>query len=164
MAKRLVEFMNQVTRFRRANCKPANLLLLLPACLQWSECPWRVTAKLSYCRRCGKCQVKDMIELSEEYGIQCAILTGGRLAVLRARDASVKGIVAVACEKELQEGVRYVFPKPVLGVINLRPHGPCLDTKVDVKEVRKAIEWFLTEDAGKDSVDGTDESEKPGGV
>jgi hypothetical protein len=60
-----------------------------------------------------------------------------------ARDKSVKGLIAVACEKELKEGMFGVFPKAALGVINLRPNGPCTDTDVDLDELRKAIEWFL---------------------
>ena len=52
-------------------------------------------------------------------------------------------IVAVACQKELRDGVLAVFPKAVLTIANTRPHGPCVDTDVDLDKVRDAIEWFL---------------------
>jgi hypothetical protein len=55
----------------------------------------------------------------------------------------VDAVVAVACEKELQEGLKGVFPKPALGVINLRPNGPCVDTKVDLEELEETIRWFV---------------------
>jgi hypothetical protein len=139
----MVGLWNRLTRVRRPKCGPGNLLILMPRCLQFSECPQPVAKDLANCKRCGKCQVKDLIELSEEYGTQCAIATGGRLALLRVKQDDVKAVVAVACEKELQEGMKGAFPKPVLGVINLRPHGPCKDTEVDLEQVRRALDWFL---------------------
>jgi hypothetical protein len=71
------------------------------------------------------------------------VATGGRLALELAKAEGVKAIVAVACEKELQAGLTGVFPKPSLGIINLRPHGPCRDTDVDLGEVEEAIAWLL---------------------
>jgi hypothetical protein len=143
MGGRMVKVWNRVTRLRRSRCKPGNLLLLFPSCLQYSECPEAIRADLANCKRCGRCGVKDLLELAEEYGTQVAVATGGRLALQRVKAEDVKAVVAVACEKELQEGMKGAFPKPVLGVVNLRPHGPCKDTEVDVDEVRGAIEWFL---------------------
>jgi hypothetical protein len=58
----------------------------------------------------------------------------------------VDAVVAVACEKELREGMRATFPKPVLGIINLRPNGPCRDTDVDVAQVEDAMRWFLRDE------------------
>jgi hypothetical protein len=60
-----------------------------------------------------------------------------------AKDDQIDAVVAVACEKELQEGLKGVFPKPALGVINLRPHGPCTDTQVDLEELEETLRWFL---------------------
>jgi hypothetical protein len=87
--------------------------------------------------------VKDILELAEEFGVQCAVATGGRLALQRVKEDGVRGVVAVACEKELSQGIRGAFPKAVLAVTNLRPHGPCKDTDVSLLEVRKAIQWLL---------------------
>ena len=134
---------NFLTKIRRTRCKPKELLLLFPICLQNSKCKQNIRTDLAECRRCGQCKVKDLLELAEEYGVQCAVATGGRLAAQRARSDSVRAIVAVACEKELHEGILAVFPKAVLAVPNLRPHGPCRDTDVDIESVRRAIEWFV---------------------
>jgi len=159
MAKWKVKLWNGLTSLRRAKCKPHELLLVIPSCLQWSGCRQLVKFDLANCKRCGRCQVKDMIELSEEYHTQCSIATGGRLALLRVKEGRVKAVVAVACEKELEEGMRGAFPKPVMGVINLRPNGPCKDTAVNVDEVRNAIEFFLRDDE-KSHDKETEESEK----
>ena len=141
-----MRLLNWLTRVRRSRCKPPELLLLLPSCLQNSQCRQKVTYDLDECKRCGRCKVKDVIELAERYGARCAMATGGRLALKRAKGEGVRAVVAVACEKELKEGMKAVFPKPSLGVVNRRPHGPCKDTDVDLEDVERAIRWFLREE------------------
>ncbi|MCD6416140.1 MAG: DUF116 domain-containing protein [Planctomycetes bacterium] len=139
----MVRFLNFLTRVRRPRCKPEELLILLPSCMQNSECRQKITNDTAECLRCGRCKVKDMLELQEKYGAQCAVATGGRIALELASRSDVKGIVAVACEKEAEEGMKAVFPKPALAIINIRPHGPCKDTDVDVEEVEAAIRLLL---------------------
>jgi len=143
MGRRIVRLLNLATRLRRSRCEAGRLLILFPSCLQRSECPQKITSDVAKCLRCGKCKVKDVLELAEKYGAQCVVATGGRLALKIARGDGVDAIVAVACEKEIQEGMKGAFPKPSLGVINLRPHGPCKDTDVDLAELEEAIRWFL---------------------
>ncbi len=145
MGRTIIKFFNSITRLRRSRCKPEDLLILVPSCLQNSECTQKITRDINKCRRCGRCKVRDVIELSEKYGTRCAVATGGRLALEMARQDSVKCVVAIACEKELQEGLKAIFPKPGLGIINVRPHGPCTDTDVDLTEVEEAIAWVLRE-------------------
>ena len=53
----------------------------MPSCLQRSQCAQNVRADIQECRRCGRCKVKDVLELSEKYGVRCAAATGGRLAL-----------------------------------------------------------------------------------
>ena len=67
------------------------------------------------------------------------------MAVASRVSPGVKAVVAVACGKELRQGVLGVFPKAVLGVVNLWPHGPCKDTDVALEAVEEAIRWFLRE-------------------
>ena len=141
----IVTLTNMTVRARRKRTTPEHLLLLVPHCLQNSKCDVRMDIDMTACRLCGRCQVKDLIKLAEEYGIRRAIATGGELALQRTRDKSVQAVVAVACEKELRQGIFAAFPKAILGVVNERPHGPCKDTRVNLDDVRHAIEWFLRE-------------------
>jgi len=143
MGRRIVNFWNAITRIRRSRCRPEGLLILFPSCLQFSGCPQKITYDLGQCKRCGRCKVKGILELSEKYGTRCAVATGGRLALEIAKSDGVEAVVAVACEKELQEGIKALFPKPSIGVPNLRPHGPCKDTDVDLEQVEEAVRWFL---------------------
>ncbi|MFO7958470.1 MAG: DUF116 domain-containing protein [Candidatus Brocadiia bacterium] len=145
MGQRVVKFMNMLTKLRRTRCEPEEILILVPSCLQSSECRQKITNDIQECRRCGRCKVKDVLEMSERYGTRCAVATGGRLALEMAMQDRIKAVVAIACEKELQEGLLGIFPKPGLGIINIRPHGPCTDTDVELSEVQEAIEWLLRE-------------------
>jgi hypothetical protein len=139
----IVSLSNMTVRARRTRTPADRLLLVVPHCLQNSRCEVRLDTDLTTCRLCGRCQVKDLIRLAEQYGIRRAIATGGELALERTRDESVRAVVAVACEKELRQGILAAFPKAVLGVVNERPCGPCKDTRVKLADVRRAIEWFL---------------------
>jgi hypothetical protein len=143
MSRLVVGLGNFTTRLRRTRVKPEELLLLFPHCLQCSTCPQNIVQDLANCKRCGKCRICDMLALAEKYGCQFEVAAGGRLALDKVKHPSVRAVVAVACGKELREGMLAAFPKAVIGVLNLWPKGPCKDTDVDLDQVERAIQWFL---------------------
>ncbi len=51
--------------------------------------------------------------------------------------------MAIACERDLMSGIQDVYPLPAVGVLNIRPNGPCFNTKVDMAEVRATIESVI---------------------
>lgn len=139
----LIRFNNRLVRARRL-CVPADaLLLLLPRCLQKEACPVKLATDLEACRRCGRCDIAGLLAVRDTLGVRCAMATGGRQAVALTRDPAVRMVVAVACEKELLEGIRAAFPKPVFAIANRRACGPCRDTAVPVAEVEAAVRGFL---------------------
>ena len=140
---KLIRFNNFMTRLRRVRVAPENLLLLAPHCLQVSVCKQNVAAGIDACRRCGKCDVADLLEIRDKYGIQCHVAGGGRQAIGLVKQSSVKAVVAVACEKELALGIKASFPKPVLAVSNQLPNGPCKDTCVTTAIVDAAVREML---------------------
>ena len=143
MSKTLNKINNMVVRLRRRRVQPGEVLLLFSSCLQKSSCQCNVRTSLENCQRCGGCPVGQILDIAEEFGTQAFMATGGRLAAEKARDKSVKAIVAVACCKELSEGLRATFPKPTALLELATPNGPCKDTCVDIAEVRKAVGRFL---------------------
>lgn len=143
VSRAVVRLSNLCVRLRSPRCRPEELLILVPSCLQSSKCPEKVTADIGNCRRCGGCRMGEIIEMAEEFGVRVACATGGRLALSTVKDKGVKCVAAMACEKELRAGIMGAFPKPVRAIVNLRPHGPCRDTDVSAQEVRTAIERFL---------------------
>ena len=71
------------------------ILILTPSCLQNKDCKNNIVEDIQNCRKCGKCKIKDLLELSGKYKVKLAVATGGRLA---------RQIL-----QEAQEGLKYVF-------------------------------------------------------
>ena len=137
---------NRVTRWRRIQVAPDRLLLLAAHCLQGSVCGQNLSRGVDQCKGCGLCPVKELRALQMRFGIHCTIAAGGRQAVAAVKAPGISAVVAVACEKELVEGILASFPKPVLAVCNTRPNGPCHETQVQVEKIEAALRDML---AGK---------------
>ncbi len=127
---------------RGGNYKVKTMLLLLPHCIQTTECDVRITHNISNCKRCGRCNIRDLINISEKHGLRLFVATGGTIARRIVKDARPQAIIAVACERDLSSGLVDTFPLPVLGILNERPFGPCVNTRVDIGKVEEAIVFF----------------------
>lgn len=138
-----IQFNNLLTRLRRVRVRPGELLLLVPSCLQRTGCAQTLGETIDDCNACGQCNVTDLLAIRDEFGIRCSMAAGGREALAFVRDPKVKAVVAVACEKELTQGILAVFPKPVLGVLNIQTNGPCRNTQLQPDLVRAAVRSVL---------------------
>jgi hypothetical protein len=130
------------TLVKREKLKTEKILLLLPHCLQMSECDIRLTYNIYNCERCGRCEIKDLIRIADENSLKLSIATGGSLARRIISDVKPDAVVAVACENDLSSGIADSYPLPVLGILNERPYGPCMNTIVDLQKVKDAIAFF----------------------
>ncbi len=138
-----IELNNHLVRSNNHRTKPNRLLLLLPHCIQDYDCQIKITGNIKNCKGCGKCEIKDLIELTEQYNVMIAVATGGTLARRIIVENKPEAIVAVACELDLTTGIQDSYPIPVIGILNERPNGPCINTKVDIQKVKDAILDFL---------------------
>ena len=138
-----VRLNNNTVRRRNIRLTPSELLVLLPHCIQWWDCRNKITSTVTNCERCGQCAVNVLIEVAEKYGVAVEVAAGGGGALRVLNDRAPKGVVAVACEREMIDGIRDALPRPVLGILNERPEGPCKNTVVDPAKVESAIRWFL---------------------
>lgn len=127
---------------KRERPKAGKILLLLPHCLQMNECNIRLTYNIYNCERCGRCEIKDLIQIADENHLNLFIATGGSLARRIVNEVRPEAVVAVACENDLSSGIADTYPLPILGIPNERPFGPCLNTNVDLEKVKEAIEFF----------------------
>ena len=127
---------------QRERIKPGKILLLLPHCLQINECDVRLTYNVYNCKKCGKCEIKDLIGIAEENHLNLFIATGGSLARRIVNEIKPDAVIAVACENDLSSGIFDTYPLPIFGITNDRPFGPCLNTKVDLSKVKEAINFF----------------------
>ena len=124
---------------------PEKVLLLMPHCLQNSMCKYRLTYNVENCKRCGMCPIAGLLELRDRYGVHLTVATGGTIARRIVVQTRPKVIIAVACERDLASGIQDTYPLPVYGVLNERPHGPCLDTQVSLERTEWALRRFVHE-------------------
>jgi len=137
-----IEINNQMVRLmkkKRGAMRPEKLLILMPHCIQFDDCKIKVTRNVKNCAGCGRCEVGELLALSEEFGITLYISTGGTSARRKVIEHRPDAVVAVACERDLTSGLQDSYPLPVIGIINIRPQGYCMDTTVAIPEVRQAI-------------------------
>jgi len=134
---------NQQVLSRRFRLKPEQLLVLLPQCLQGKDCDRRLTNDIGNCQLCGKCDIAALVKLFAEYGLSASVVPGGTLARSLVETRSPKAIIAIACERELSSGIVDTYPIPVISVVNERPNGPCIETRVSINAVDRAIRRSL---------------------
>lgn len=119
------------------------LLVVTPHCLQLATCPHKITRDPYNCKRCGGCDIGALVTLSEEMGFHFFVATGGTLARQIVYNTRPKAVLAIACERDLMSGIQDVYPLPAVGVLNIRPNGPCYNTHVDMAEVRAQLEKIV---------------------
>jgi len=137
-----IQVSNQLVRLQQAQIPPEKILILAPHCLQRVQCPYKITVDVNNCRRCGQCPVGDLVTLSREKGTQLVVATGGTFARKFIKEKRPQAIVAIACERDLTSGIQDVEKIPVIGIINQRPEGPCHNTRVNLCQVEKAVDYF----------------------
>ena len=138
-----IDVNNIIVESKKKGFKSEEMLILLPHCLQSSECIYKVTGSISNCKKCGKCSIGELAKISEEYSINTAVVTGGTLARAVVEKYKPGVILSVACERDLASGINDVRHIPVIGVVNERPNGPCKDTKVDIQLFKEKLEEIL---------------------
>ncbi len=134
---------NQVAVAREIQVQPDEILVMLPQCIQWSDCKVKITNDVSNCRRCGRCVVGELVELRDKHGVHMFVATGGTLARRVVKDIRPKAIVGVACERDLVSGMRDVSGIHVIALPNERPYGPCFNTTTDVDQIEDCILTLL---------------------
>lgn len=119
------------------------ILVLLPHCLQQSNCVYKVTSDINNCKRCGKCCIGEIAKMAENFRVAVQVVTGGTAARNVISRNKPEMILSVACERDLAVGITDVQRIPVLGVVNERPNGPCSNTTVNVETLKRKLEGIL---------------------
>lgn len=139
ISQSLIALINHLVSLHLYTVEPQRLLLLTPHCLQKNTCVHKVTSDVNNCKQCGQCQVGDLLRVAKKYECQFVVVTGGTLARMMVKAARPKAIIAIACERDLVSGMQDVFPIPVVGILNERPHGPCCNTRVNMEAVERTV-------------------------
>ncbi|MDD6696882.1 MAG: DUF116 domain-containing protein [Selenomonas sp.] len=141
---------NLLFRRRKIRVPASRLLVVTPHCLQLASCPHKITRDPHNCKRCGGCDIGALVTLADEMGFHFFVATGGTLARQIVRDTRPKAVLAIACERDLMSGIQDVYPLPAIGVLNIRPNGPCYNTHVDMELVRKQLEEIIIPEPKKE--------------
>ena len=134
-----IQVSNQLVKTQIKTKTYQRIMILAPHCLQWVQCPHKITIRVENCKRCGQCVIMDLLALAEETGTCLKVVTGGTLARKMIKEYRPDAVVAIACERDLVSGMQDVDGLPIIGIVNERPEGPCANTKVDLRKVREAI-------------------------
>lgn len=137
--KSFIAVNNYIVRSRKIIPRE-KVLMLLPHCLQSSDCPHKITIDINNCKKCGKCPVGQLRDLCDRYQAVLRVATGGTLARKWIMEESPTAVIAIACERDLASGIQDTGGHlPVLGVLNIRPNGPCINTNVSLDQVDQAL-------------------------
>ncbi len=133
---------------RMAMIPPASRILLLSHCLRRSQtCQGKYTKWGLECCSCNPdCPVNHLKEAAFKLGYKgVCIAPGGKLAVNYVREMRPEGIVAVACQTELEKGIHGIQDMedfgdsaPEIVIIPLTKDG-CVDTEVDEHQAIEMI-------------------------
>jgi len=140
-----IDFNNLLVDTMGKKYRPDEIMILLPHCLQYSECQYKITNDIGNCKRCGKCCIGFIADISVEKEVAAYVVTGGTAARNIVSKKRPQIIVSVACERDLTSGIADVGSIPVIGIINDRPNGPCYNTNVDVDALRNKLENIIKE-------------------
>jgi phosphohistidine swiveling domain-containing protein len=147
--KRLAAYIKPEAPERLAAVPPSERVLLLPHCLRDSQrCQADNTKHGLICKGCSpNCAIhrlqREALELG--YGGVC-VAPGGTLVLEFLAQRKPRGIVAVACPKELEMGLEAVakmgqepgWEMPATVIVPLSKDG-CVDTEVDVERVLEVL-------------------------
>lgn len=136
---------NAVTLRKKQHFMPKDILILAPHCLQWDQCPHKITRTIDNCCQCGHCPVGTILALAQAHGVHFVVATGGTLARQLVRQHHPKLVIAIACERDLISGMQNTAPLPVIGLLNKRPNGPCLNTQVNISALHTLLDTMIGE-------------------
>ncbi|WP_202318583.1 DUF116 domain-containing protein [Archaeoglobus neptunius] len=129
---------------------PSKRVVFLPQCLRNSkECRAELTEKGYICQRCGACSIAEIVETAEKMGYKhIYIVPGGSMIYRILKDISLEcfSCLGVACIPELCEASERLSMKGIAHqCVPLKKTG-CVDTEVDLTEVKKFLSMGLTDE------------------
>jgi uncharacterized protein len=118
-------FNRLATTRTRARVAPEELLILLPRCL-------------------GREAMQAAMTVSARYGVPVFVASRGRYARQMISMRRPRGVVAVACERDLVSGVHDVAGRlPVLGTTLQLGEGPCRNTSFRIGDLEQQVQAML---------------------
>jgi hypothetical protein len=131
---------NELNRKAFAKVPVSERALFISHCLRHSKlCKAEMTEMGYICKRCGSCVICQILEEAERLGYKAYIVPGGSMVFDIVKKTQPKACFGVACYPELEEAIgkcaRMGIPTRAVPLTK----AGCIDTKVDVERVLKAL-------------------------
>lgn len=141
-AKKFIDVNNKYVLKMIKKKRNDKILILLPHCLQFYDCEYKVTTNIKNCKKCGKCVISDFIDVMNKFpkNLEIKIATGGTLARKYVKSIKPSIIIAVACKRDLITGIRDSEPFLVYGIFNKICCEACINTTVSIEEIYSILE------------------------
>lgn len=137
---KLVNYNNKRVLNNLEKNPPKKISILLPHCIQNDECIFKITSKIENCKKCGRCKIGEILELKSRYNLSVKVATGGTLARVYLKKEKPDFIIAVACKRDLVTGIFDMYPMNVYGVFNIIKDSPCINTDVNLEEIKNILD------------------------
>ena len=140
-SRKFLEINNDYVLKRIKKKLNGKILILLPHCIQFYDCEYKITSDINNCRACGKCVVYNFVDIRNKYqNIEVKIATGGTLARKYIKEIRPSLIIAVACKRDLISGIRDAEPFLVYGIFNKINGEPCINTTVVMDDIYEILD------------------------
>jgi len=70
-----IDFNNLLVDTMDKKYSPDEIMILLPHCLQYSECEYKITNDINNCKRCGRCCIGFIADISAEKKVPAYVVT-----------------------------------------------------------------------------------------
>ena len=131
---------NEVWRDELAQVPYERRLLLLPKCLRVEEhCPAPFDEFGMLCKECGLCSIEDFTREAEELGYAVLIAEGSAIVTAMVETGKIDAIVGVSCLNVLEKCFPHMERVAIPGMSIPLLQDDCIDTNVDVDQVRDLI-------------------------
>lgn len=131
-----IELRNHITKDIFAAVPTNERVIIVPQCLRSLKCPGRMSSEDGvHCIMCMKCVIGKFAKVGEKISTPLYIAPGGTFAKRILRQTFPKGVLGVACAKDLYEGtlMAKLAGIPSQGIL-LATIG-CVETTVDAEKV-----------------------------
>ncbi|GAV23724.1 DUF116 domain-containing protein [Carboxydothermus pertinax] len=139
--QKFVALVNQAT-LKEGPFAPEKVLVLLPHCLQKADCLYKITYDMGNCRECQRCPIGILKAFARFKRLNIAVAAGGTAARRIVQKIKPEVVLAVACEWDLFLGINDISV-PAVGLLNLRPKGPCFETLVELDKLYSYINQLV---------------------
>ncbi|MEZ6016276.1 MAG: polyprenyl synthetase family protein [Planctomycetota bacterium] len=131
---------NEVWRDELAHVPFERRLLLLPKCLRVeAHCPAPFDQFGMLCKECGLCSIEDFAREAEALGYAVLIAEGSAIVTAMVETGKIDAIVGVSCLNVLEKCFPHMERVAIPGMSIPLLQDDCIDTNVDVDQVRDLI-------------------------